>query len=107
MGGSAQFSERARRELRDYASRVRNRCNGQQPTLHAVAAYLRELEGFEDASRRARIRQKTRVVSFLRQFPEMFIVASTPGRGEVTILYHGIYYYIKNDIFTKIFLYIE
>ena len=86
VGGSAQFSERARRELRDYANRVRNRFQGQTATLHTVAGYLRELEGFEDASRRARIRQKTRVVSFLRQFPEIFTVISTLGRGEVTIL---------------------
>ena len=86
LGGSAQHSERARRELRDYANRVRNRFGGQSTTLHTVAGYLRGLGGFEDATRRARIRQKTRVVSFRRQFPEMFNVTSTLGWGEVTLL---------------------
>ncbi|MDA8582770.1 DDE-type integrase/transposase/recombinase [bacterium] len=86
LGGSAQHSDRARRELRDYANRVRNRFRGQSTTLHTVAGYLRELQGFDDATRRARIRQKRRVVAFLRQFPEMFEVTSTRGRGEVTIL---------------------
>ena len=85
VGGSAQHSERARRELRDYANRVRNNFQGQSTTLHTLARYLRELEGFDDAARRARIRQKTKVVSFLRQFPEFFTVTSTLGRGDVTV----------------------
>ena len=85
VGGSAQHSERARRELRDYANRVRNNFQGQSTTLHTLARYLRELEGFDDAARRARIRQKTKVVSFLKQFPEFFTVTSTLGRGDVTV----------------------
>ncbi|MDA8583323.1 hypothetical protein N9L68_03795 [bacterium] len=63
---------------------VRNRFRGQSPTLHTVAGYLRELQGFEDASRRAGIRQRRRVVAFLKQPPEMFTVVGTRGRGEVT-----------------------
>ena len=85
VGGSAQHSERARRELRDYANRVRNNFQGQSTTLHTLARYLRELEGFDDAARRARIRQKTKVVSFLKQFPEFCTVNSTLGRGDVTV----------------------
>ena len=42
VGGSAQHSERARRELRDYANRVSNNFRGQTTTLHTVARYLKE-----------------------------------------------------------------
>lgn len=86
VGGSTQTSDRARRELRDYSNRVRNHFRGQTTTLHTVARYLRELEGFDDAARRASIRLKTKVVSFLRQFPEHLTVDSTLGRGDVTVV---------------------
>lgn len=85
VSGSAQHSERARRELRYFANRVHNHFRGQTTSLHVVGRYLRELGEFEVASRRARIRQRTKVVSFLRQFPEFFTVSSTLGRGEVTV----------------------
>ncbi|MDA8583820.1 hypothetical protein N9L68_06285 [bacterium] len=52
-----------------------------------MAGYLRDLQGFDDATRRARVTHRRRVVAFLRQFPEMFNVTSTRGRGEVTTLY--------------------
>ena len=85
VSGSAQHSDRARRELQAFATRVQTHFAGQTLTLHAVAGFLRSIRGFNDATRRARIRQRTRVVSFLRNFPEFFTVESTLGTGRVTV----------------------
>ena len=83
--GSAQPLDRARCELMPFATRVRTHYTGQTVTLHAVARYLRGIRGFEDATRKARIRQRTRIVSFLRQFLEFFIETSVRGKGEVEV----------------------
>ena len=83
--GSAQHSDRARRELMPFANRVHAHYTGQTVTLHALAGYLRGLRGFEDATRRARIRQRRRVAAFLRQVPEFFTVTSVRGKGEVEV----------------------
>ena len=85
VSGSAQHSGRARRELQAFATRVQTHFASQTPTLHAVAKFLRSIRGFNDATRRARIRQRTRVVSCLRNFPELFTVESTLGTGRVTV----------------------
>ncbi|MDA8584248.1 hypothetical protein N9L68_08425, partial [bacterium] len=67
VGGSAQHSDRARRELRDYSNRVRIHFRGQSTTLDRVDGYLSEFGGFDDAVRRARIKVRIKVVYFLMQ----------------------------------------
>ena len=83
--GSAQHSDRARRELQAFANRVQAQFAGTTQTLHAVAAFLRGIRSFTDATRRARIRQRRRVAAFLRICPELFTVESTLGRGSVSV----------------------
>ena len=83
--GSAQHSERARRELRTYANRVRTHFSGQDISLRDAGAFINTLAGFRDATRRANIRQSGVIAAFLRQFPEYFTITSTVGRGSVSI----------------------
>ena len=84
--GSAQHSERARRELLPFANRVQAAYTGQTVSLHALGRYLRDVRGFEAATMRAKIRQRKRIVSFLRQYPELFTVTSTLGTGTVNVV---------------------
>ena len=84
--GSAQHSERARRELLPFANRVQAAFTGQTVSLHALGRYLRDVRGFEAAALKAKIRQRTRIVSFLRQLPELFTVTSTLGTVTVNVV---------------------
>ncbi|MDA8582896.1 hypothetical protein N9L68_01660 [bacterium] len=72
VGRPAPHSDISRPELRDYANRIHNRYRGQPTTLHTLAGCLRKLKGFEDATIRARIRQRRRVVAIWKQSPVMF-----------------------------------
>ena len=66
---------------------------GHSTTLHTVARCLRDLGGFDDATRRAIINQNTKVVSFLKQFPEFFTVNNTLGRGGVAVVLNVLFLY--------------
>ena len=83
--GSAQHSERARRELGTYANRVHRQFAGQDVTLRDVGGFANAMAGCRDATRRAKIKQRGVIARFLRQFPEFFDITSTTGRGLASV----------------------
>ena len=82
---SAVHTDRAVRELRPFANRTAVRFRGMTITLRTIAGCLRTEAGFDAATRRARIRQRSRVVGFLRNFPELFTITSFMGRGQLEV----------------------
>ena len=46
----------------------------------------RDVRGFEAAALKANIRQRTRIVPFLKQLPELLTVSSTLGTGTVNVV---------------------
>ena len=83
--GSAQFSERARREMEPFARRIHAHFAGQDVTLRQVGAFINTLRGFREATLRARIKQRAVISKVLRHFPELFTITSTAGRGAVSV----------------------
>ena len=82
--GSAQHSDRARRELLPYANRVVAQFRGSTIRIQNVGALLSRDASFVPATRRASLKQRGVVSRFLRVFPEFFIINSERG-GSVEV----------------------
>ena len=83
--GSAQLSERARREMEPIARRIHAHFARQDISLNQAGAFINTLRGFREATLRAWIKQRNTISKVMRHFPELFTITSTVGRGAVSV----------------------
>ena len=83
--GSAQFSERARREMEPFARIIHAHFAGQDISLNQEGAFIITHRGFTEATLRAKIKQRNSISKVKRHFPELFTINSTAGRGAVSV----------------------
>ena len=79
--GSAEFSERARREMQPLAHRTHAHLARQNIILRQAGGFINTLRGFRQATLRAKIKQRNTISKVMRHFPEFFTITSTAGRG--------------------------